>query len=135
MIFHCEATFLVISPPSTEAVDEAPTPALACGNGAVPFMDEETCDSTGTGVEVFVAAPGGGVDVPVVEVKGHVAGCVCKIPDYEDTSGASGGGNGGNVEQLASVELDPGEEENRGGGGVCGDYGEDVGGWDCGLIG
>lgn len=78
------------------------------------FMKEEATDGAGPTVEVFVGTPYCGVDLPVVEFKGDVSDCVGEIPYYEDAEGAGMGCYKGNGEELAGVELDPGEEEDGG---------------------
>lgn len=98
-------------------------------------MHEQPRDGARSRVEVFIRTPSGGVDVPVVEVQGHVADGVGQVPDDEDATGAREGGDGADVEELAGVELDPREEEERGCGGVRGDCGEDVGGGEGGRAG
>ncbi len=51
---------------------------------AVLFMNEKAASCSGAGVQVFVAAPNGGIDVPGVQLERHIADCVREVPDYED---------------------------------------------------
>lgn len=75
-------------------------------------MDEETACCSWAGVQIFVTAPDGCVDVPIVELERNVTDCVREIPDYEDSLGVGGGCYGWDVEELAGVELDSWEEED-----------------------
>lgn len=86
-------------------------------------MDEETACCSRAGIEIFVAAPDGGVDVPVVELERYVTDCVGEIPNYEDAGLVSGGGDGWDVEELAGVELDAWEEDDSSRRSVFFDYG------------
>ncbi len=89
------------------------------------MYEEPTC-CAGTGIQVLVAAPDGCIDVPGMQLQRYVADRVCEVPDYEDGVRMSKGGDGGDVEELAGVILDSGEEDE----GCCGsmffDDGEDV---------
>lgn len=60
--------------------------------------------------------PGCEIDVPVVEMERDVSGGVSKVPAYGYAVGLGEGGYGGDIEELACVELDAGEEEE----GCCG---------------
>ena len=57
--------------------------------------------SSRAAVQVLVAAPGGGVDVPVVERHRHVARGVCQIPDRDRSSLVGAGGECLHVGDLA----------------------------------
>lgn len=105
--FHCEAVCLVVAPPSGEAVRILPT----IRDTAVAFVDEESADTARAAVQVLVAAPRSGVDVPIMELKRHVSDGVGEVPDDEDAVGAGEGGDGWDVEELAAVVLDAREEE------------------------
>lgn len=52
---------------------------LACE----PIVNEETADSPGTRVKVFVGAPHRKIDIPVVKRHGDVADCVGQIPSAD----------------------------------------------------
>lgn len=79
-----------------------------------------------SGVDVLVGAPHREIDVPVVEAEWDVAGRVGEVPAYAgDAEGVGVGGDGFDVEELAGVVLDSGEEDESGGGGVLGYGGED----------
>lgn len=54
-------------------------------------VDEEPGDGSWPGVQVLVATPGGGVDVPVVELQRDVPDGVGEVPDHEDAGFAGGG--------------------------------------------
>ncbi|KFY11221.1 hypothetical protein V492_04571, partial [Pseudogymnoascus sp. VKM F-4246] len=129
VIRHRESCLLVAAPPPRETGVELPLPRGGGGGDlAVAVVHEESADGAGPGVEVLVRAPCCGVDVPVVQLEGHVADGVGEVPDHEDAAGLGVGGDRFDVEELAGVELDAGEEEDGGGGRVGVDGGEDVGG-------
>ena len=69
-------------------------------------MDEKAAYASRTAVEVFVAAPSCEVNVPVVQLQRHVAGCVSKIPSNDYAPFLRVGSDGRNVEKLTGVELD-----------------------------
>jgi len=77
----------------------------------VSLVNEAAAHGSWSGVEVFVGTPDGEIDIPVVELEGHVSCCVSEIPAYEDVVFLGVSGDGGKVEELASVELDSWEEE------------------------
>ena len=91
-------------------------------------MHEQPPNAPRPTVQILVATPRGGVNTPVVQGQGGVADGVGEVPDDEDGVGARVGGDGGDVEELAGVVLDAGEQDEGGGGGVGGDGGEDFGG-------
>lgn len=74
-------------------------------------VHEEAGDGAGSGIDVLVRAPGCEVDVPGVEVERHVACGVGEVPSHGDTVGLCVGGDGGDVEVLARVEVDSWEKE------------------------
>lgn len=95
-------------------------------HGAVAFVDEEPADHTGPSVHVFVVAPCGEVDVPVVQLQGYVADGVGEVPADGYVEGLAVSGYGFHVEELARVELNAWEKNEGGRWGVLGDDGEDV---------
>ena len=74
-------------------------------------MYEHSSYGSRSGVEIFVAAPHSGVDIPLVEVEWDIPDCVSEIPYYEDACFASCGCDGRDVEELAGVVLYSGKEE------------------------
>lgn len=66
-----------------------------------------------------------------MEMERDVTGRVSEVPAYNYAMGLGEGGYGGDVEELAGVELDAGEKEEGCCGCVEGDEGEDVGGCEC----
>lgn len=81
---------------------------------AASLVHEHPAGGSGTGVEVLVATPYGGIDVPIVKAERDVPDCVGEIPDDEDVVGMGEVGYGGDVEERAGVELNPGEEDECG---------------------
>jgi len=71
------------------------------------FVHEKPTNSSGAGVEVFVAAPGSSIDTPVVEIEWNIPHSVSEIPYYKDAQTSSDVGNGRNIKELSGVELDP----------------------------
>ena len=109
MVRRCEAAILVTSPPAAQTIRE--TRSIFGGRDlAVSFMHEQPTYGPRAGIQILVAAPGGRIDIPIMEVQGHIAYCMSKVPDYKDAQRAGMGGDGADVEELASVELDPGEQ-------------------------
>jgi hypothetical protein len=78
---------------------------------AVLLVHESTGDGASTGVHVLVSTPAGKVNIPVVQLQLDVSGCVGEIPADENSAGVGVSGDCGNVEQLAAVVLDAGEED------------------------
>ena len=70
------------------------------------FVDEQAADASGAAVKILVAAPSCEVDIPVVQLQRHVSCCVSKIPTNDYAFALCVGGDGGDVEELASVKLD-----------------------------
>jgi hypothetical protein len=70
------------------------------------FVNEKSTNSSWARVEVFVAAPGGSIDIPVVEIQRDIPDSVSEIPYDKDAQTTSGVGNGRNIKELACVELD-----------------------------
>lgn len=69
------------------------------------IVHKEAADGPRAGVEVFVGTPDCGVDVPVMKCEFHISNGVGEVPDHEDVVGVGKGGDGGDVEELAGVEL------------------------------
>ncbi|KAF4619095.1 hypothetical protein G7Y89_g14752 [Cudoniella acicularis] len=67
----------------------APPPGKSVGRVGRGFgmlgVDEEASNGAWSAVEVFVAAPDGAVDIPVMERKGYVADGVGEIPDNKNS--------------------------------------------------
>lgn len=87
---------------------------------------ETASDRARSAVEVLVRAPDGEVDVPVVQLYRHVADGVCEVPADENAFSLCVGCDALDVEELAGVELDAGEEEDGSRRCVGVDCGEDV---------
>ncbi len=79
------------------------------------LMHKETARGSRAGVEILVAAPDSGVDVPVVEMEGDVANRVSEVENDKDAMGVCVLGDGGDVEELTAVVLDAREEKDGGG--------------------
>lgn len=143
-VLHAEATALVAPPPATQtrAVDElgvvvvlGVTVCLWFFDAAVVVVHEEAADDAGAAVHVFVVAPSCEVDVPVVQFEGDVPDGVGEIPAYYYAQAVAVSCDEFDVEELARVELDAGEEDQGGGGVVLGDYREDVFGCEVRRVG
>jgi hypothetical protein len=98
------------------------------------FVDKEACYTARSGIYVFVGAPCCEIDVPVVELEGHVAGCVGEVPTYYYSFSLGEGCYSWDVEELTCVEVDSGQKEEGSGVSMLG-YGikdvlggEDMGG-------
>lgn len=78
---------------------------------AVLAVHKGTGDGARAGVHVLVGAPAREVNVPVVQLELHVAGGVGEVPADGDAAGVSVGGDGGDVQELAAVVLDTGQED------------------------
>ena len=70
------------------------------------FVHEKSTDSSWAGVEVFVAAPGGSINIPIVKTQRNIPHSVSEIPYDKDAETTSGVGNGRNIKELARVKLD-----------------------------
>ena len=91
------------TPPATEPRDR-PVARVA-------LVDEDRADRPGSAVEVLVGAPGGEVDVPLVERELDVAGRVGEVPADDGSRGVAGSGETLDVERLPGREVDPGQED------------------------
>jgi len=78
------------------------------------LMYEETASCSRSGIQVFVAAPDGCIDVPVVELERYITDCVSEVPDDKDGVKTRECGDGVDVEELTSVVLDSWEEDECG---------------------
>lgn len=63
-----------------------------------------------TTVEIFVRAPYGEVDIPIMETEWNVASCMGKVPANKDTFTLGTRGDCRYVEELTSVKLYAGEQ-------------------------
>src|SRR5215469_16621508 len=72
----------------------------------VLLVDEAPCHSAWTGVEILIATPHGEIDLPVVKMHGHVAGCVGEVPTDQATLTVGSGGDAWHVKPLARDEID-----------------------------
>ena len=88
---------------------------------AVALVDEDRADRARPAVQVLVGAPGGEVDVPVVERQLDVAGGVGQVPADGRAGGVAGGGQPLDRVGLAGGEVDAGEEDQRDLAGPVGD--------------
>jgi len=89
-------------------------------------MYEEATSSARSGIQVFVAAPDGGIHAPIVELERNIADCVGEVPDDEDGVTTCKRGDGGDIEELTSVVLNSWEEDESRRGGVFSNYGENL---------
>jgi hypothetical protein len=129
-VLHAEAAALVASPPAAQTRSVGYL-RFVFGRRyrldlAVLLMHEQSSDNAGTAIHVLVVAPGGKVDVPVVQLQGHVTNGVCEIPSNYDTERVAVAGNELNVEKLARVELDAWKQDESCCGSMAGDDGENV---------
>lgn len=82
------------------------------------LVDKETANGPWAAVEVFIAAPGGGIDIPIMEVEGDVTDGMGEIPQDKYPLGARMFCYERYVEELAGVELDSWEEKECRGAGM-----------------
>ena len=78
---------------------------------AVLLVHKSARDRAGTGVHILVSTPASEINIPVVQFQLDIAGRVREVPADEDAAGVGVGGDGGDVEELAAVVLDSGEED------------------------
>lgn len=83
-------------------------------NAVVP-MDENCTHNAGTGIHILVTAPDSKVDIPIVEFKVDVSGCVSTVPTYKDSPRMGKSSNFLHVEELAGVVLDSREKNKSSG--------------------
>ena len=81
--------------------------AVAVFVSNVPFMHEHARHGARAGVDVFVGAPAGEVDVPVVQLKRYVAYGVGQIKPTGGTHRMRGLGDGLEVVPLPGVVVHP----------------------------
>lgn len=81
-------------------------------------MHEKTTDSTGSRIEIFIIAPSGEINVPVMELHINVPNCMGKVPTDEYALGMRVGCDGFDVKVLTGVVLDAGKHDQSSGGGV-----------------
>ena len=92
----------------------------------MPCMDEDATDIAGARVQVLVGTPGCKIDVPVVQGKRNVAGCVSEIETRNGAHVMRCLRKRGHVEQLAVEVINTAEEHHREFVGVRLDCCEDV---------
>lgn len=112
---HDEPGALVVAPPSRQPLPVSTFRVRIRDlrrDQAVPGVDKHATDAARAAVEILVRAPRGRVDVPFLEVQRHVAHGMSQIPDDEDTLLVSEFSNRGNIEQLTSVVLDAGQQND-----------------------
>ena len=85
------------------------------------IVDEDRTDRARPAVQVLVRAPGGEVDVPVVERELDVAGGVGQVPADEGAGRVTGIGQPLDLLELARREVDAGQEDEGEVLGVLGD--------------
>jgi hypothetical protein len=85
--------------------------ASAVINFSVFLVNEETTHRARTGISILVSTPSGEVNIPVVHLQFHVSVGVCKIPSNNEVARFGVLGDARNVEELAGVILDTGEEK------------------------
>lgn len=103
-IIHIETRGFLASPPSGQG---------RCVLG-IARVDEEAADGTWARVHVFVMAPGGEVDVPVVELKLDVASAVGEVPAYDYAPGLGVGSYSLDIKELTGIKLNARKQENCG---------------------
>ena len=99
---HQKAGLLASAPPALEPRD--------FGVAQVALVDKDARSVPRAAVHVFVAAPGGKIDAPVVQGQVHVPGCMGQVPAYQGPRLPPGPGNGFHVEHLPVVVIDPPEK-------------------------
>ena len=97
------------------------------------LVDEDRAHRAGAAVQVLVGAPGGEVDVPVVERQLDVPRGVRQVPADDGARVMAGRGEPLDLERLAGREVDAGEEDEREVVRVFGDGGLEVLGPDGGA--
>ena len=96
LVDHVELLFLEIPPPAGETGTRA----------EVLAVDIERAGAARPAVQVFVGAPEGEIDVPVVETMRHRADRVGAVEPGDDAALAGGGGDALDVEELARAVED-----------------------------
>ena len=97
-----------------------PPPALQCwqlllslfGSARPLFVNEGRANGASSAIQVLVRAPDGKVNVPLMQVQGHVADGVSQVRADGDAFGVSSLRQLGNVEQLSRVVLDSWHQED-----------------------
>ena len=101
---HLEPRSQIVAPPARQS---------RRGGRRVAFVDEHLGERTGTAVQVLVRAPGGEVDVPVVERERDVAGGMGEVPARQGADRMDRAGQAGDVHDLAGGVVDAGDERHR----------------------
>ena len=102
--FHLEALDLVVAPPPGEARQVF---------GVVFLVHEGTRDRAWTAVQVFVAAPSGEIDVPIVQMHVQVACGVRQVEAGDRPDTMRGLGDDVHLEGLAREEVHAAEVNER----------------------
>ena len=95
----------------------------------MPFVYETPSNRPWTTIHVLICTPDGEVDIPVMELDGHVANSMSEIPANCDAFVLCVSGDLGHVEELAGVVLDSWEKEQSSIRSVSVDNGEDMFCW------
>ena len=98
-----EAHVRIESPPAAQTRDRCVA--------RVAFVDEDRADRARAAVQVLVGAPGGEVDVPVVERELDVPGGVRQVPADDGARFVAGGGEPLDLERLPGREVDAAQED------------------------
>lgn len=69
------------------------------------IVHKESSNGTRSGVDVFVIAPNGKINVPFVKLQVHVSDSMSQVPSDQDTLGVRVGSDGFDIKVLASVIL------------------------------
>ena len=70
------------------------------------FMHKTPGHAAWSAIEIFVAAPAGEIDVPVMERQGNVAGGMSEIPANHTAFGVPSFGDAFDLIELAGVVVD-----------------------------
>jgi hypothetical protein len=79
----------------------------------VPFVDETAADRTRAGVQIFVRAPDGEIDVPFVQRQWQIADGVRHVEAGDGADAMRGAGDARAVECLAGAVLHAGPQHER----------------------
>lgn len=106
-IVHLEPRSLIPTVPASQAMpeDRLPTPSIRILNLAMPLMHKEPGDRAGPSIHVLVRTPGGEIDIPVMQLQGHIPRRVRQVPADGQALGVRVFGDPCDVEELAAVVL------------------------------
>src|SRR5688572_926914 len=79
----------------------------------MPLMDESPCHGTGTGVQIFIRAPSGKVDIPIMQVQFDIARGVSEIKPDDCSCPVSRIGYRPHIEGLTRVIVHTAEQNER----------------------